>query len=348
MLAAIRPLVRSDEDLATLAIGHVLDSDDRARHGLNGLMGVDRAVGWTTQDIQEDRGDGSPRPDLAGYERTEARAFIEAKFDAGLTANQPVEYLRRLSPGGHLAMLVPSRRVAYIRDEVLRRCRQAGFADAEHGDGWTITTEVGERRLSVLTWDTLLRQLLDATDHPDSKPAHDDLIQVRALVDAVQERLFTPLTDEQLTDGELPRTVLQLISLFRGVRDALPAYDLTSPGNYATHRNGDHTFTIQHRNHPLRWWAMCGFGAWRDTAPTPFWLGLHWDLREEYDYLLRPLLDGAPPRAYLMSGWNTPGVAIPLRVEPGADRAAVIESLGSQIRQWVDWGEQQLAAHEAS
>lgn len=89
VLAAIRSLVRSNEDLATLAIAHVIKGNQRARSALNTWLGVTGDVAWSAQDVHADADNPSGRPDLAGYDGANPVAFIEAKFDAGLTEAQP-------------------------------------------------------------------------------------------------------------------------------------------------------------------------------------------------------------------------------------------------------------------
>lgn len=336
VLASIRSLVRSDEDLATLALAHVLDTSPRAAKAMNALLAVDPASRWRPQASQNAEGNGQPRPDLAAYSRSNAAAFIEAKFDAGLTENQPVEYLRRLSKDGHLAMLVPQGRVGYVGAEIVRRCKMVDFAVEHFEHGWDVATDVGARRMSVVTWDTLIRHLLDETRHPDARSAHDDLMQIAALVSEVQDRLFKPLGADELTSGEIPRQLSQMIGLFADLRDSLTPYGFRSYGKHATHVDGKQNIGIARDDLAVPWLLNLDFQAWETTAPTPFWLAHHWTVRVERDRLLEPLLEGAPPAAYRFSSWNTNGIGIPLYVKSEADRAEVLDWLTSQCVAWIE------------
>jgi hypothetical protein len=68
-------------------------------------------------------------PDLIGLDTTGAeRLFIENKFWAGLTENQPAGYLERLGAkgGGLLVFIVPSRRFGMVWTELARSAMNRG------------------------------------------------------------------------------------------------------------------------------------------------------------------------------------------------------------------------------
>ena len=70
-------------------------------------------------------------PDLVGNDDTDVtRLMLEAKFWAGLTDRQPVDYLRRLPEGGMLLFVAPGSRLPSLWPELLRRCHDAGLLDA--------------------------------------------------------------------------------------------------------------------------------------------------------------------------------------------------------------------------
>ena len=85
-----------NEDVATDALAFVLHSSESAR---NGMMKLLRGVAPNMPGLRfrTQQTEGSIRPDMWGYDEGEPRVFVENKFWAGLTDNQPVSYLRQLS-----------------------------------------------------------------------------------------------------------------------------------------------------------------------------------------------------------------------------------------------------------
>ena len=55
--------------------------------------------------------EGTIRPDMWGYDGGEPRAFVENKFWAGLTDNQPVNYLKQLSTYPRQTILLSGLRI---------------------------------------------------------------------------------------------------------------------------------------------------------------------------------------------------------------------------------------------
>lgn len=85
-----------NEDVATDALAFILHSSEPARNGILKLL---RGVVADMPEIrfQTQQTEGSIRPDMWGFDGAEPRVFIENKFWAGLTDNQPVFYIRQLA-----------------------------------------------------------------------------------------------------------------------------------------------------------------------------------------------------------------------------------------------------------
>src|SRR5579872_3116806 len=84
------------EDVATDALAYVLESSDAALRGmiklLRGIIPDFPPLRFKTQQAE-----GAMRPDMWGFADAEPRVFVENKFWAGLTDNQPLTYLKRLA-----------------------------------------------------------------------------------------------------------------------------------------------------------------------------------------------------------------------------------------------------------
>src|SRR6266446_3116350 len=89
-------LSQENENVATEALTFIVDSSEHARTGLMKLLrGI--APDLPSLRFRTQQTEGSARPDMWGLDGGTPRVFIENKFWAGLTENQPVEYLRLLA-----------------------------------------------------------------------------------------------------------------------------------------------------------------------------------------------------------------------------------------------------------
>ena len=125
----------SPENVATEALAFILDKSPTTRHELSDFL---RASGVKLPDDLVFRtqvvGNDATIPDLVGS-KADWREFliVESKFWAGLTGNQPVSYLKRLSRhgGGLLLFVAPEQRRATLWPKLLRRCADASLEITE-------------------------------------------------------------------------------------------------------------------------------------------------------------------------------------------------------------------------
>ena len=126
-------------------------------------------------------------------EDPEKRLFIEAKFYAGLTKNQPVAYLKQLPPEGVsvLMFLAPSNRVDELWRKLLGRLDKDGLTyrwPPPTCDPWPrrLQIEGTDKNLLLTDWTTLM----DAMDRRLARceSALAELRQLRALVDLAESR----------------------------------------------------------------------------------------------------------------------------------------------------------------
>ena len=123
VLAHVAWMLRgSFEDLATEALAYILNGSGAATNAFEQLLrdaGVDvtPVCEVQTQVVEVD----GERPDLACLDGEAIRhVLMEAKFDAMLTENQPVKYLRNLPKDRQSVLLVvaPKRRLEWIWPEM--------------------------------------------------------------------------------------------------------------------------------------------------------------------------------------------------------------------------------------
>ena len=128
LFAHIAPrLTDRTEDVAVDALGHILSQSEAARGALEStLREGGAAVGTIARVRTQATGEEGERPDLVGFDDDGGeRVLVEAKFWAGLTRNQPNEYVRRLALDRPAALLfvAPAARLETLWPEL---CRQAG------------------------------------------------------------------------------------------------------------------------------------------------------------------------------------------------------------------------------
>ncbi|MGC9337988.1 MAG: hypothetical protein ACP5EQ_07870, partial [Candidatus Cloacimonadia bacterium] len=138
------------EDIATDALAYILNTHDTARQAMmQFLRSIEPALpdlNFNTQIVE-----GTIRPDMWGYSGNKTFLYVEDKFWAGLTENQPVNYLEELRKYDNptlLLVVVPGAREQTMVIELIRRIMEAGIGftecDAHHkGIVWQIQTDIG-------------------------------------------------------------------------------------------------------------------------------------------------------------------------------------------------------------
>ncbi|MDB4430012.1 hypothetical protein N9283_04320 [Akkermansiaceae bacterium] len=273
-----------NEDVATDALAYVLESSPAASNGMRkllcGLVPDLAALKFKTQEAE-----GVIRPDMWGYEGTEPRVFIENKFWAGLTDNQPVNYLKQLatySKPSILLVVAPTPRLHTLWRELQRRVMDAGFSlDCPQdtvGIHSSARTSIGPI-LAVTSWDNILSALEHETiDDPE---ARGDLVQLRALCDAADIDAFSPLSREELTDQRTPALVLELNSIWEGVSALGVARGIIDHKRLrpqaSSERIGRYTSFAGDADEDDKAGAWFGlhFRLWKKHGMTPLWAVFH-------------------------------------------------------------------------
>ncbi|MFZ0828253.1 MAG: DUF3631 domain-containing protein [Verrucomicrobiia bacterium] len=198
------------ENIATDALAFILESSEPARSGLmkllRGIVPDLPSLRFRTQQTED-----NARPDMWGFDGIVPRAFVENKFWAGLTENQPVHYLKLLAGNiqpSLLLVVVPAARQETVWRELLRRLENDKSGGTTKGKVRLIATGIGPI-LALTSW----RELLSAIDAElaDDPQARNDVIQLRALCDAADShevRAFNVFAPAVLCGiGALPGTL---------------------------------------------------------------------------------------------------------------------------------------------
>jgi hypothetical protein len=318
------------ENLATEALGYVLGKSARARQGFIGSFreGLPAPLGdlrFETQHHTEDQG----RPDLAGLDEAGGlRVLVEAKFWAGFTEHQPVDYLDQLPPGGVLVVLCPNARLEHVWRELLARLRDAK-RDFEEGvaPGETGRASVGGKLLVLQSWRRAVNAIrLELSGEPELLA---DVAQLEGLCARMDSQAFIPLTSEELTSS-VYRRVHEFGSIVDDLVATAVAHGFMSKRGRAAAANGWYgryarlcgAFVLLHvstynwvRGPSLLWITVYGSDWASDPGPAR--------------KLLAPYEATSPGTVHQ----DHKGYAlVMLRVPVGAERAEVIRSALDQLR----------------
>lgn len=326
-----------NEDVATDALAYVLESSDAARHGMTKLLrGIVPALPPLRFKTQQ--AEGAIRPDMWGYAETEPRVFVENKFWAGLTDNQPVSYLKQLAAYSQptvLLVVAPSAREQTLWRELNRRLLAAGISTTQRpaaaGVACSVDTQLGPI-LAVTSWTNVLSVL--EHESVDDPRARGDLVQLRALCDAADAEAFKPVSPEEMSDQRTPAFMLQLSSIVQATVDLAVTEKVLNIGRLmpqaSWERIGRYARVSGDKGGGAGVWFGVHFGLWKTHGTTPLWL-----IFSDGDFgraqEVRPLIEPWATQHGILTTANDSDIAIALEIPIGEDKAGVIRYLADQI-----------------
>ena len=293
------------ENVATESLAFILQYSESARNGMMKLLrGVTPDIPdlqfrtQNTEQLTEKQTKRSIRPDMVGYHERGTRVFIENKFEAGLTDNQPKSYLMQLAKciqPAVLLVVVPEIREETMWGELNRRLECAGISVTDTGATsgsivHSIKSEIGPI-LALTSWTRLLSALEDeVADDPSAK---SDLLQLRALCEAADRNAFVPLSPAVVSDQRTPAFILQLSSIVQASIDKAVnegVLNLTGTTRQANwERIGRYAYVSNRRD--VGFWLGINFSLWKTYGRTPLWLvfsGSQWGRSREVWPLIEP------------------------------------------------------------
>lgn len=330
-------LSQENENVATEALAYILQSSEAAKSGimrlLRGIIPELPELWFRTQQME-----GNARPDMWGLdERASTHVFVENKFWAGLTDNQPVTYIKMLSELSHASLLlivVPAARERSVWRELTKRLSEADIATEPHsgasGASAIIRTSKGPL-MALSNWNTVL-SFLEAETGEDYA-ARNDLAQLRALCQATDSNAFHPFSREEISDQRLPSFLLQLSGLVKDVsniafeeqilfRDSLtPQADAERIGRYAN--------ILSEKRCGV--WLGIHLRLWKEYGLTPFWLVFS-STNFGRSYEVRNLLEPWSLQKGVFTAMQPDGsFVVAVDIDCGEERDLVVRSIVEQI-----------------
>ena len=302
LLGHVVPAIQPPEPAATRALHYVLEAaPDVASAFVERLVGGGFEIGRIVSEWKR----SAVQPDLTVFDvHGEARLFIENKFEASLTSNQPVEYLKRLprDTQSMLAFIAPEDRAEGLWAELRERCQRAGYALVEESSTKHFRRmRVAKRRLLLLTrWRWVLltswRWALDTLQQAAVAGGHDaierDIVQLRGLTERTTSSSFSTVgRDERadaspdaqhvgrldateegsgaspITDWRVARRMSSYTSLIDGVTDRLVKEGVGDTKGLNRSGWGRH-LRVRAK---FGLWLGVDLHTWRDRGITPIW-----------------------------------------------------------------------------
>ncbi len=331
------------EDIAVEALGFILKSDSTLR-AIEGVLedgGAD--VGKIARIQTQVSGDGETRPDLVGFDQHDVECvLIEAKFWAGLTANQPNAYLDRLAPGKALLFVAPESRLETLWPELRRRADSDRLLSILDRTSLKSAATDDGKHLMMISWADLLDRLQGAAD----SSSRNEIRQLRGLVHRVDDESgYPPLRPEELAP-EIPRRLLSLERLIgdataraveQGYADIKGLNVTPYPGGYGRPRGYGRYLSLKGAiawfGIGLNWWVRGGY------SDTPLWLSFGLSKDEGYrarwpdtSRALEPLKRRDPPECLE----ENQALLVPIALPTGVEYDAVLDAVVERLREIAD------------
>jgi hypothetical protein len=262
--------------------------------------------------------------------------IIEAKFWAGLTDNQPVEYLERLprDKKSLLLFLAPAQRSVTLWSELERRAAlRFNIHPTEQGELSKALSLEGGRVMALMDWQSVLNFVLADLAARQELAATSDVSQLLGLCSRMDTEAFLPLQSEELTSNH-GRRISQYVALVKDMVTILIKKGLVSTVGLK--------WTSNSPGVDGQYMRLSGYGAYLHVSPpnwmkyreTPIWLGIYdWDHAGDIRRKLAPLLSERPARAIESALDPNFVLIVPLFLPTGVERGAVLDTLVQQVEE---------------
>lgn len=268
---------QENENIATEALAYILNYSDKARIAFVKIL---QTISPDLPELlfQTQGSEGNIRPDMWGYSGADVRVYVENKFWAGLTDNQPVNYIKSLKEKPYnsvLLFIVPTARVHSLWRELCSRIKETEMklGAATNGGKIQYTAKVDDNvSIAITTWEDTL-QTIEQECTGDERVTLD-ISQLRSLCKEANQNEYLPITSEFNSNQTIPKIILQLNNIMQQVIDQsiekgiLNTKGLNSSssekrlGRYASLLNKD----------GVGIWIGTDFELWQRNGGSPLWV----------------------------------------------------------------------------
>ncbi len=173
------------ENIATDSLKYILEKSSTTKETFIGYIkqryGIDIPVDAGLQ--SQTQYSRKNRPDISIIIPGKVEIFIEAKFGATLTPNQPVGYWNELldAVDGLLLFIAPEWRLPELWTELTKKFTESKLGLVEHESYLATSATSTKKRLALASWGDILDCLFDALEAVGEKDTASDVSQLRSL-----------------------------------------------------------------------------------------------------------------------------------------------------------------------
>lgn len=329
------------ESAATQSLGYILRSSTDLAASLTDLLWP--SVGFKLGPVKSKLSFGDARPDLTLFDSDgRHRIFVVNKFWAGLTDDQPVQYLRALPddlPSG-LVFVLPEQRIQTVWNELKRRIGDAyKFENESSADSMT-KLQMGTRTMCATTWRHVL-QMLERTSANDH--LRRDVLQFAGLARFGESGGFPPLRGEELTNVGIPRRMIDYCYLVEDIAREVRTRRVVRAGRFRPKHTWYDTggyFKILERSD---FWLGISLLPWKNAGITPLWLSVTPQLGNCYNRLEKFFADVQHVKDQNKAR-KKDAKYIPIRLRAGTERDGVIRDAADQVQRIIEEIEEIMGA----
>jgi hypothetical protein len=296
------------ENVANSSISYLLNNYTAARITLKKVINAGNVPTYYVTELSTK---SNGRPDVTGLDEDGKKTvIIEGKFWANLTPNQPNNYLKELSAEGVLLFLAPERRVASLKQDIIRRL------DGENS------------RIIVCSWLNFINQIEKENNKENNSHLASDLLQLKELCLKLDSEGMPPLSWSDLDpmNGRLSYQLADVIDECNGVLrkwNEASFKGLTSSGD-------KYGYGFYFRSYEIICRLYFSSYQWSTKdSQTPIWLNLYRDEIEDFDSIINKMKYFDSNNTYR----EVKHVAYGIQLKPGMDRELVVNHIVKTVKQ---------------
>jgi hypothetical protein len=319
------------ENVATAALVHILQTSKSASDGMSRLIS---AFGSFPRDIRyrgQERTEAAGQPDITGRDENRNMVIVvEAKFWAGLTDNQPVEYLQLVGPAGLLLFVSPEVRLQVLWSELTRR---AGVTSAGLKGPEKFAVTVNDRTMALISWRRFLAALAESAREAADRVADSDLQQLWALCEQMDTEAFVPLRLEEICDVGQAKRSLQYCELVDAIGELGKHWGCRRPRSSA----GAGYYGVDLWFGELRAYLAYSATYWLRWGTSPLWLQVSFDWNDNKPFKgqeraqIKAAFSNADPTGGPLREDGDSTFSIPVRLQPGVSKEEIVEDAVRQL-----------------
>lgn len=333
ILAALTRSIGDPEPIATKGLAYILQQYPAAREALQQFL---KANGIDCQRFasagHEESLESAGRVDIACKNMAGSYALlIEGKFWAGLTDNQPNNYLQTLGNDEKSALLFvgPDKRFELLRVELSEKIAVRDYPPLSGNMPLACSKLPGRPSVLLSSWRSIGGVIRGRFEADSNRAGANDLEQIMSLADMQDSNAILPFHAEELSNLEIAKRQMDFADLAIKIADKALQKPLVTGERLRTtataYGYGRYLWIASigaWLGYAADWWWRFGRGPmWLIFLPTSF------GRAAEVRTALSKWESASPPRLYVKDGQ----VGVPIILTPGVETQRVVENAVSQI-----------------